>query len=175
MFLPTYANGATAAAFYRYVVKTMRYDKSGEGWGRGDAVWACANQRGNCTDFHSLFIGMAMSQHIPARFSIGFPIAEDPAGDVAGYHCWAEYYSAARGWVPLDASEAKKSGKTEEYFGTLPSNRVQFSTGRDLRLEPPQAGPPLNYFVFPYVEIDGSPAPDLKPTVRYERLAANAS
>jgi len=34
-------------------------------------------------------------------------------------------------------------------------NRVQFSMGRDLKLSPPQAGAPLNYFVYPYVEIDG--------------------
>ena len=163
-----------ARAFYQYVVRTMRYDKSGEGWGRGDAVWACTNQRGNCTDFHSLFIGMAMSQGIPARFSIGFPLpaAAGNAGDIPGYHCWAEYYSPARGWVPMDASEAKKSGKTDAYFGALPNDRVQFSRGRDLRLEPPQAGPPLNYFVYPYVEVDGTPVADLKPSVRFERLPA---
>ena len=34
-------------------------------------------------------------------------------------------------------------------------NRVQFSMGRDLRLTPPQEGKPLNYFVYPYVEVDG--------------------
>jgi hypothetical protein len=27
--------------------------------------------------------------------------------------------------------------------------------GRDLRLSPPQEGKPLNYFVYPYVEVDG--------------------
>jgi hypothetical protein len=32
---------------------------------------------------------------------------------------------------------------------------VQFSMGRDLRLNPPQDGKPLNYFVYPYVEVDG--------------------
>jgi hypothetical protein len=35
------------------------------------------------------------------------------------------------------------------------ANRVQFSMGRDLVLNPPQAGDPLNYFVYPYVEVDG--------------------
>jgi len=39
-----------ARSIYDYVVATMRYDKSGEGWGRGDAVWACSPKRGNCTD-----------------------------------------------------------------------------------------------------------------------------
>jgi len=34
-------------------------------------------------------------------------------------------------------------------------NRVQFTMGRDLNLSPPQNGKPLNYFVYPYVEVDG--------------------
>jgi len=49
---------AKARAIYNYVIATMRYDKSGTGWGNGDAIWACTAKRGNCTDFHSLFIGM---------------------------------------------------------------------------------------------------------------------
>ena len=60
-----------ARALYDYVFFTMRYDKSGSGWGRGDAVWACDSKRGNCTDFHSVFISMAsLSGHcgpIPDR------------------------------------------------------------------------------------------------------------
>ena len=32
---------------------------------------------------------------------------------------------------------------------------MQFSVGRDLRLSPPQQGKPLNYFVYPYVEVEG--------------------
>src|SRR5581483_9251197 len=66
-----------AHAIYDYVFKTMKYDKSGTGWGHGDVLWACDSKRGNCTDFHSLFIAMARSQHIPARFEIGFPLPAD--------------------------------------------------------------------------------------------------
>lgn len=157
-------------AFYEYVVKTMRYNKEGSGWGRGDAVWACANKRGNCTDFHSLLIGMALSQGIPARFVIGFPIPADrTAGEVLGYHCWAQYYRQEKGWVPLDASEANKSGKIADYFGALPSDRVEFTVGRDLVLEPPQSGPPLNYFVYPYAELDGVPIEQVPASVRFRR------
>ena len=29
--------------------------------------------------------------------------------------------------------------------------------GRDLALKPPQRGAPLNYFIYPYAEIDGAP------------------
>jgi transglutaminase-like putative cysteine protease len=146
-----------ARAMYDYVLENMKYDKSGTGWGHGDTLWACDAKRGNCTDFHSLFISMARSQGIPSRFEIGFPI---PAGkstaDIAGYHCWAEFYANGKGWVPVDISEAWKDPKRREYFfGAYDVNRVQFTMGRDLVLSPAQAGEPLNYFVYPYVEMDG--------------------
>jgi transglutaminase-like putative cysteine protease len=63
-----------AQIIYQYVVSVMAYDKTGAGWGRGDALYACEVRRGNCTDFHSLFIALARSRGIPARFTIGFPI-----------------------------------------------------------------------------------------------------
>ncbi len=146
-----------ARALYDHVFSTMRYDKSGTGWGRGDAEWACDARRGNCTDFHSVFISMARSQGIPARFSIGFPLPSGKhSGEIAGYHCWAEFYDPQFGWVPVDISEAwKDKSKKDYFFGAHDANRLQFSTGRDLLLSPPQAGEPLNYFVYPYVEVDG--------------------
>ncbi len=163
-------------AFYDYVVRIMRYGKDGEGWGNGDAVWACTSRYGNCTDFHSLFIGMARSQGIPARFVMGFPIPSDEAeGSVSGYHCWAEVYERGRGWLPLDASEAKKSGRADAYFGALPSDRIEFTLGRDLTLEPPQAGEPLNYAIYPYAEADGEPLPKVPFTLRYRRLPAETA
>jgi transglutaminase-like putative cysteine protease len=144
---------------YDYVVATMRYDKTGEGWGRGDAVWACTSKRGNCTDFHSLFIGMMRSSGVPARFEIGFPLPESkPEGDIPGYHCWAEFYLNGVGWVPVDASEAwKNPSKRDYFFGAHDVNRVFFTYGRDLRLSPDQHGDPLNYFIYPYAELNGKP------------------
>lgn len=161
-------------AFYDYLVRNMRYNKDGSGWGRGDAIWACDNKRGNCTDFHSLFIGMARSQGIPARFIIGFPLSvSTDAGAVGGYHCWAEYFESGRGWIPLDASEASKSGKPDAYFGLLPNDRIEFTVGRDLILEPAQNGPPLNFFIYPYAEVEGRPVPaaQLRAAFHFERLS----
>ena len=148
-----------ARALYEYVYRTLRYDKSGTGWGRGDSLWACDAKHGNCTDFHSLFISMARAEGIPARFQIGFPLpAAAHAGEIPGYHCWAEFYVTGTGWVPVDISEAWKDPSRHDYlFGHLDPDRVQFTVGRDLTLEPRQEGPPLNYFVYPYVEVDGKP------------------
>ena len=145
-----------ARAIYDYVTSTMRYDKSGRGWGRGDALYACDARRGNCTDFHSLIIGMARACDIPARFVMGFPLPENRKWDeIPGYHCWAELYVEGIGWLPLDSSEASRHPeKRDDFFGGLDANRVEFSRGRDLELEPP-ASQPLNFFVYPRVEVDG--------------------
>jgi transglutaminase-like putative cysteine protease len=150
-------------AIYDYVLANMRYDKSGSGWGHGDTLYACSAKHGNCTDFHSLFISMARSQNIPARFEIGFPIpADKQAGDIPGYHCWADFYTKDRGWVPVDISEAWKHPEQREFFfGHWDDNRVQFSVGRDITLSPKQDGDPLNYFVYPYVELGHKDYPNV--------------
>ena len=150
-------------AIYDYVLANMRYDKSGTGWGHGDALWACDSKRGNCTDFHSLFISMARSQGIPARFEIGFAIPRDKhEGEIPGYHCWAEFYTAEHGWVPVDISEAwQDKSRAQYFFGAHDDNRVAFTGGRDLVLSPPQSGEPLNFFVYPYVEVGGQKYEDV--------------
>jgi transglutaminase-like putative cysteine protease len=163
---------AKAKAAYDYLFTNMRYDKTGSGWGRGDAVWACDAKHGNCTDFHSPFIGMLRADGIPARFDIGFPLPENKdKGDIAGYHCWAEFYANKTGWVPVDISEAWKAKEKENYFfGSVDANRVQFSTGRDITLSPKQDGPALNYFVYPYVEVDGKPYDKLDKQFSFEEV-----
>jgi transglutaminase-like putative cysteine protease len=166
---------AKARLLYDLVDEHMKYDKSGSGWGRGDAIWACENRRGNCTDFHSLFISLARSQNIPARFEIGFSIPEErPEGEVNGYHCWAKFYVAGIGWMPVDISEANKHPELRDfYFGNLSEDRVLFSVGRDLKLQPAQKGPPVNFFVYPYVEVGGVPYPaaKVKHNCRYKNIA----
>jgi transglutaminase-like putative cysteine protease len=148
-----------ARAIYEHVVSTVTYDKTGQGWGRGDIYYACDARRGNCTDFHAIVIGYCRALGIPARFSIGLPLpVERGHGEIKGYHCWAEFFTTETGWVPVDASEAAKNpDKRKYFFGAHDENRVEFTRGRDLDLTPKQAGPPLNYFVYPYAEADGKP------------------
>ena len=162
-----------ARAIYDYTVTELKYDKSGEGWGRGDIAWACDNKRGNCTDFHAIFIGFSRSLGIPARFEIGFSVPADrPAGEIPGYHCWADFYLEGFGWVPVDASEANKNPARREYFfGAHDENRVMFTVGRDLVL-PGMEGPPLNYFVYPYAEIDGAAYPGVTKRFAFKSVAA---
>lgn len=166
-----------ARAIYEFVTTSLRYDKSGHGWGRGDAVWACDRRRGNCTDFHALLIAMARAVGIPARFDIGFPLPRDASrGSVPGYHCWAELYVEGAGWLPVDSSEAHLHPELRDYFfGHLDANRVRLSSGRDLTLDPPQRGDPINYFVYPYAEIDGRPLRGVRFSFRFRELPVGAA
>lgn len=148
---------AISRAIYDWVVDNVEYKKVGTGWGNGDTFWACSQRYGNCTDFHALFISLARSEDIPARFEIGFPVPEDrEAGEVSGYHCWVELYLPETDWFPIDASEAFKYPERRElFYGTHPADRIHFSTGRDLVLGADHRDRPLNYFVYPHVEVDG--------------------
>lgn len=144
-----------ARAIYDYVLEHMEYNKEAPGWGRGDTARACSVGKGNCSDYHSLFISLARATGIPARFHYGFALK--PGGE-AGPHCWAEFRDPDRGWVPVDISEADKDPSRADYFfGHLSTNRVLLSTGRDIVLAPPQNGRPLNFLILPHVEVDGQP------------------
>jgi hypothetical protein len=166
---------------YDVVDDHMTYRKDKPGWGTGDSDWACDSKFGNCTDFHSLFISLARAKGLPAKFEIGFllgPESKTPA-KVAGYHCWAKFKpgtaDAAAGWVPVDISEANQHPEERDLdFGTLTANRVMFTVGRDLTLSPAQAGGPLNFFVYPYVEVDGTvwPQDKIAKAFSYEDVPA---
>ena len=55
----------------------------------------------------------------PTHLWIPLPQAD---GGIAGYHCWAEFYLAGVGWVPVDASEAwKNPAKRDFFFGRTTS------------------------------------------------------
>ena len=128
---------AKAKAAYDYLFTNMRYDKTGSGWGRGDAVWACDAKHGNCTDFHSPFIGMLRADGIPARFDIGFPL---PGEQGQRRYSWLSLLGGIlcpkTGWIPVDISEAWKAEAERKIISSavVDANRVQFSTGRDITL-----------------------------------------
>ena len=160
-----------ARAIYDYVFENMAYDKSIPGYGFGDTERACDIGAGNCTDFHSLFISLSRASNIPAKFVIGVPLSSAPEGELSKYHCWAEFYDEDSGWVPVDISEAAKDKSKKDYhFGAVDMNRLEFSHGRDIILEPAQSGEPLNYFVFPYAELDGKQFEQLDVLFTYQDI-----
>lgn len=163
--------GEQARAIYEYVISHMQYDKTTPGWGKGDTARACLLGKGNCTDFHSLFISLARAREIPSRFKIGLPLPEGSEGKIPGYHCWAEFYVKGKGWFSVDASEAwRHPEKLEYYFGAFDENRLQITTGRDLQLVPKQEGEPVNIFFYPYVELDGKPFQAIETEFQFKEL-----
>ena len=165
----------TGKRLYDHTLERMRYDKPADsGWGRGDSEWACDSRHGNCTDFHSYFIGLSRSKGIPARFVMGFPVSGGPerVAEVGGYHCWAYFWTDDGGWIPVDISEADKHPeKTEYFFGTLDYDRVTMTSGRDLTLDPAPAQGPLNFLVYPYAEVDGMAWPRVEKS--FKRILAD--
>jgi len=166
-----------ANAIYQYILAKMNYNKEIPGWGQGDVNRVCLSIEGkgegygNCTDFHSLFASMMRSEGIPVKFEMGYPLTPGKSqADLkkGGYHCWAKFFIAGYGWIPVDISEARKDLSKKDYFwGSICENRITFSVGRDIILSPAQAGAPLNYFgPDPYIEADG------KPFNNFERLVA---
>lgn len=163
-----------ARALYDYIIDNMRYMKFGK-YGRGDSNYACDVRTGNCTEFHSFFISLARSVGIPARFAVGASIpSERNDGGIDGYHCWAEFYAEGK-WWPVDISEANKyTALATYYFGHHPANRIELSSGRDLKVHPGPTSGPINFLAYPVLEINGKAA-ETKTTFSFYRPVKQAS
>jgi transglutaminase-like putative cysteine protease len=159
-----------ARQIYDYLIANMVYNYQAPGAGHGDAVWACNSRTGDCTDYHSIFIGVCRASGIPADHVFGIPLrAQEGRGTAAYWHCWARFWAGQPGWITIDASEAAKHPELREYnFGTLSNTYLTLSHGRDVMLEPAQKGPLLNIFADPYVEADGAAFPDVKWVVNFQ-------
>lgn len=168
---------AKARQIYDFVIDKMEYKKVGEGWGEGNTYWACNEEYGNCTDYHALFTSLSRHEDIPSRFEIGFPIPTDrEKGEIGGYHCWLQFYLPDVGWTPIDASEADKNPELKDmYFGTQPANRIRFTAGRDLQLGEDHDSRPLNYFIYPRVEVNDAVYEAVETNFSYEEVSASES
>ena len=91
-------------------------------------------------------------------------------GDITGsYHCHSEFYLPTYGWIPVDPSDVAKLMLNENleiddeqtikardyYFGIQSETYIDISMGRDVTLNPKQDNDPLNYFMYPYAEVNG--------------------
>ena len=163
-------NQAKARAIYDWVVENMYRDPNTKGCGKGDVCELLKKPGGKCTDISSVFIALCRAAGVPAREVFGIRLGKKAEEDITGHqHCWAEFFVPGFGWVTADPADVRKamlveklelaSPKTAEYrayfWGGIDPYRVVIAHGRDLQLEPPQAGKPLNTFGYPYAEIGG--------------------
>ncbi len=159
-----------AQAIYDWIVENMHRDPNVKGCGFGDVERLLVTMGGKCADIHSVFVALSRAAGIPAREVFGIRIPKGKEGNMTkAQHCWAEFYLPGYGWVVVDPADVRKAileqkltleqakPLREYYFGTVDENRIAFGTGRDVILNPPQSGEPLNYFMYPYAEIDGKP------------------
>lgn len=168
----------------------------------GSAEYCLRTKTGNCTDFHSLFASLAQAAGIPTKMVYGSLLKPTLNGvDVDGsYHCWIQFYAPNLEWITLDVSLAdlylgdftltEKNQRLVElttatgyrgadlemvdyYFGNLDERRVVWSVGRDLRMDPPQDGGPVNAMHKMHVEVDGKPHTDWTRQFTYKELQSH--
>ncbi len=160
-------------ALYDYLIAEFDYSKEDlQICGIGNSLLTLKHKKGNCSDYHSVFLSLARSLKIPAKFEIGYPLNSKTKGEIGGYHCWTKYYEKGKGWFGLDISEADKHPEKGDYFfGRLDENRVLFVTGRDINLPfaKDKESMPLNFFIYPYAEIDGEQFFNVKWQVYYSQ------
>lgn len=158
------------------VANTDHYSKAGapKSSGLGSADYCLDNKGGGCTDQHALFIAMARARGIPTRLHFGSILRAKNEGKDhnPGYRCWVQYFVPRYGWVSCDISEADLQGKNDYYFSNLDERHIRFAEGRDLQLNPPQAGKALNLFLVAHVEIDGRPHTSFDRVVRFDEVKA---
>ncbi len=163
-----------ARAVYDWVVENTYRDPEVQGCGTGDVEVLLAKKAGGkCADISSVFVAIARASGVPAREVFGLRLGGSGVSDITkGHHCWAEFYRPGTGWVPVDPADVRKAvllnnlkledagSYREYYFGTVDENRVVLGRGgRGVRLEPPLRDGPLNYFMYPYAEVDGKALP----------------
>jgi transglutaminase-like putative cysteine protease len=157
-----------ATAIYDYLIEHGERDPNLNFCGEGDVCQLLQLMKGKCIDFSSVFVALSRSAGVPAREILGTRISKD--GDITGaYHCRAEFYLPNYGWVPVDPSDVAKLMLKEDldindtrvieardyFFGAQTETYIDLGTGRDIILNPKQDSGPLNYFMYPYAEVNG--------------------
>ncbi len=159
---------AKARAIYDWTCSNMYRDPTTKGCGPGDVCSLLDRPGGKCTDIHSVFVAFCRAAGMPAREVFGIRLGKKDNVDITGWqHCWAEFYLPGYDWVPVDPADVRKMMLKENlalgdaaakqyrayFWGGWDQYRVKFAVGRDLQLNPPQQGAPLNTFGYPYAQI----------------------
>ncbi|QWV95329.1 transglutaminase-like domain-containing protein [Geomonas oryzisoli] len=159
-----------AKAIYDWACENMYRDPATVGCGKGDVCELLKKPGGKCTDISSVYIALARAAGVPAREVFGLRLGKKAEEDITTWqHCWVEFFLPGTGWVPVDPADVRKAmlveklelkdAKTREYrdyfWGGIDPYRFKIASGRDVVLNPPQAGAPLNTFGYPYAEVGG--------------------
>ncbi len=159
-----------AKAIYDWTVENMYRDPETRGCGKGDVCYLLVKPGGKCTDISSVFVALCRAAGVPAREVFGLRLGKKEEQDITTWqHCWSEFFLPGYGWVPADPADVLKAMLVEklelssprvaelrdDFWGGIDAYRFKLASGRDLVLNPPQAGEPLNTFGYPYAEVGG--------------------
>ncbi len=169
---------AKAKAIYDWTCKNTYRDPETRGCGQGNVCMLLKKPGGKCADISSVYVALARAAGVPARDLFGLRLGKTKGQDITGsYHCWAQFYLPGYGWVPVDPADVRKmmlvhhltlsNAETAYYrsyfWGGIDPYRVRLSSGRDLVLNPPQEGAPLNYLMYPFAQVGGKTLDWLDP------------
>lgn len=161
-----------ARAIYDWTVENMYRDPETRGCGKGDVCYLLIRPGGKCTDISSVFVALCRAAGVPAREVFGLRLGKQAGQDITTWqHCWSEFFLPGFGWMPADPADVLKAMLVEKlpldspriielrdyFWGGIDADRFKLATGRDLVLNPVQAGDPLNTFGYPYAEVGGKP------------------
>jgi len=170
---------ARARAIYDWTVDNTFRDPQTRGCGEGNVPALLERPGGKCTDISSIYVALARAAGVPAREVLGLRSGRGKDQDVTTWqHCWAEFYLPGYGWVPVDPADVRKAmllrklvlqdeavEDLRDYFwGRVDQYRIKVAEGRDLQLNPAQAGEPVNYLMYPFAQIGENTLDWLEPS-----------
>lgn len=161
-----------ARGVYDWTIKNTYRDPDVKGCGLGQplATMTQAKGGGKCADISSVFVAVARAAGVPARDVFGLR-GNGNSGEMTGdFHCWAEFYLPGTGWVMADPADVRKAMLVEnlQLGDKLTAERTEFfwngddlfrialsRANRGVVFSPAQKASPLDYFMYPYAEVDG--------------------
>ena len=157
-----------AKAIYDWTCENTYRNPNTNGCGFGDVYRLLKDPGGKCADISSIYVALARAAGVPTREVFGIRQGKKQTQDISKWqHCWAEFYLPGYGWVPVDPADVRKmmlkenlvlsDEKTKAYqkhfWGGVDPYRLKLSEGRDLILNPPQKGEPVNYLMYPHGQV----------------------
>lgn len=159
-----------ARAVYDWTVENTYRDPDVKGCGLAIPGRTLTESKGGgkCADISAVYVSIARAAGIPARDVYGMRLSDPKTGDItSGFHCWAEFYLPGTGWVMVDPADVRKmmlvhnlelkdaSDWREFFWGGDDLFRVVLEKdARGVKFQPAQDGKPLNYFMYPFAQVD---------------------
>lgn len=173
-----------AKAIYDWTCENTCRNPETRGCGNGDVHRLLKEPSGKCTDISSIYVALARAAGVPTKEVFGIRLGKKAVEDITTWqHCWAEFYLPGQGWIPVDPADVRKmmliqnltlsDTRTDAYqdsfWGGIDPYRIKLGEGRDLDLNPPQSGEPVNYLMYPFAQVGNKTLDWLTPkTFKYK-------